>query len=176
MLLHQKIGGSAAGQQTTKAQPVAHSARVFFEEFARGRAHRKFPQSGPLHFAAGAIKLGSGIFGAAQTLKPLSAVINDVGHVREGLDIVHDGRLAPQSGHLRIGRFRTRVGALAFERVEQSRLLAAHVPAGADVKIHLQAVPRVQDVFAQVSGGVSLRESARASLSCDNLYSPRMKM
>ena len=93
MLLHQKISGGASGQNSTKAQPVAHPTRVFFKDLAQRSAHRKFPQPGPLHLAAGSIELGSGILGTV-ALEPRRAVFNDVGKVRQGLDIVHDGRLA----------------------------------------------------------------------------------
>ena len=74
-------------------------------------------------------------------------MINDVGHVREGLDVVHDGRLAPEARHLWEWRFGARVGALALERVQQSGLLAAHISPRADVEIHLQAVAGTEMFF-----------------------------
>ena len=75
-------------------------------------------------------------------------------NVAQRLDVIDDGGLAPQAADLGIWRLGARIGALAFERVEQRGLLPAHVAPGADVQVHLQAVRRAQDVLAQIAVAV----------------------
>ena len=50
-----------------------------------------------------------------------------------------------------IRRLGARIGALAFERIEQRGLFPAHIAPGADVQVHLQAVLRAQDIPAQIA-------------------------
>jgi hypothetical protein len=67
-----------------------------------------------------------------------AAHLEDVLHVAEGLDVVDDGRAhveAERGGEIR--RLDARIGALAFERLDQAGLLAADVGAGAAVHVDL---------------------------------------
>ena len=73
-----------------------------------------------------------------------------MGHVAEGLGVVHDGRLSPEAGELGEGGLGAGDAALALQGVEERRLLAADVTAGAHVQPHLEAVAGAQDVLAQV--------------------------
>ena len=75
-----------------------------------------------------------------------------MGDVGKGLDVVDQGRPAVEALDRGEGRLQPRVAALALERVEQRRLLAADVGAGAAVDDQLEVAARPQDVFAEVAG------------------------
>ena len=77
---------------------------------------------------------------------------DDVRHVGERLDVVDQGRPAVEALHRREWRLQPRVAALALERVEQRRLLAADVGAGAAVDDQLQVAVGAEDVLAEVAG------------------------
>ena len=158
MLLDQEIGGGAAREQAAELQSLAHAARVLLEDLAGRGAHRQLPQARPADLAAHAIELGARVLAAAQSLEPGRAMGEDVRNVRQGLHVVDDRGPAPESDHRGEGRLRARVGALALERVEQTGLLTAHVPAGAEVQVQLQVEPRSQDVPAEVTRLVGLRD------------------
>ena len=79
-------------------------------------------------------------------------------HVAQRFDVIDDGGLAPQAADLGIWGLGAWIGAFAFERVKQRGLLPAYVAPGTDVKVHLQAVRRAQDVLAQVAVAVRFRD------------------
>ena len=75
-------------------------------------------------------------------------------HVAQRFDVVDDGGLAPQTAYLWIGRLGARIGALAFERIEQRGLFPAYVAPGADMQVQLEAVFRAEDIPAQIAVAV----------------------
>ena len=82
---------------------------------------------------------------------------DDPRHVGDGLDVVDDGRLAPQPHHRREGRLEARVALLALERLEQRRLLAADVGAGAAVDVDLEVeVLLAEQLRPDHAGGAGL--------------------
>ena len=89
------------GSSPRNRYAVAHAARVLLQNLADGRAHRQLPDPRALHPSAGAVQLGAAVAAAAQALEPCGAPIHDVRHVAERLDIIDDGRLAPEAAHLR---------------------------------------------------------------------------
>jgi hypothetical protein len=78
------------------------------------------------------------------------------GHVGERLDIVDDRRAAVETDDGRERRPQARLGALALERLQERRLLARLVGAGAAVHVDLAVVPAAQDVRAQEPPGAGL--------------------
>src|SRR5690348_10364637 len=87
-------------------------------------------------------------------------------HERDGLDVVDDGRHAVEPGVRREWRLEARFAALALARVEQRRLLAADVRAGAameqDVDREIAAADLVADVAARTCGFERALEDAIA--------------
>ena len=88
----------------------------------------------------------------AEALEPIGAVGDDARHVGERLDVVDQRRPAVEALHGGEGRLEARVAALALERVEQRRLLAADVGAGAAVDDQLEVAVAAEDVLAEVAG------------------------
>lgn len=91
-------------------------------------------------------------------------MVHDMRDVAQGFDVVDRRWLAPQPGHGRERRLRTRVGPFPLKRVQHSGFFAAHVPSRADVQIHLEAVGGPQDVPAEISRRVSFRDRFGDSL------------
>ena len=74
VLLHQKVGGSAAGQQAAEPEAVPHAAGVLLEDFAHGACPWAAPTGpGVLDLAADAVDLGAAVFAVAQAPKPVGA-------------------------------------------------------------------------------------------------------
>src|SRR5262249_7930210 len=82
-----------------------------------------------------------------------TALAQERRHVHQGLDVVHDGRPAEEPDLHRKRRLVARLAALALDRVEQRRLLAAGVGAGAPTDLAVQREARAHDVSAQEAGG-----------------------
>ena len=156
MARQHELGGAAPRQKTLQLQPHLHTAGFVFKQFTHGGAQRQFPAAGALHLAADPEQFGAVILAAGEALIPLHPVGDDARQVAQGLHIVDDGGPAPEAAHLRIGRLGAGVGALAFKGVEQGRLLAADVTAGAGVEHDVQVVAGAEDVLAQITFGVGL--------------------
>src|SRR6185437_7521484 len=154
MLLDEKSGGGAAGQKRAKRKVFTHATGMLLEDFPDRRPHRKLPRPRALHMAAGAIDLGAAVRAARQAAEPSGAPIDDVRHVDQRFDIVDDRGLAPQSAGLREGRLCARDRALAFERREQRRLLAADVTSGTGVEMKLEVKARAENLLAEIALGV----------------------
>ena len=92
----------------------------------------------------------------ADAREPLGATVDDERHVGQRLDVV-DRRRHPEDALLGgERRLHARIGALAFERLHQGRLLAADVRASTGVHDQVGREVRAQDVLAQVAAGVRL--------------------
>ncbi len=89
-------------------------------------------------------------------LNQSAPLIDDVRGVHQRLDVVDQRRAAVEALDGRERRLQARVAALALERVEQRRLLAADVGAGAAVDDDADVDAGAEDVVAEVAGGVGL--------------------
>ena len=90
----------------------------------------------------------------------LAAVEDDERHVDQRLDVVDDGRLAEQADLDRERRLVARLAALALDRLEERRLLAADVGAGAAPELDVEGEAGAEDVGAEEAGA-----RARASIA-----------
>ena len=162
VLREQEAGTGAAGLPGPELEAVAHAAGVVLEQLAGADAERQFPQAGVLHLAGEAHQLGAHVFaaGAGQGLVPVHAVADDGRHVAQRLHVVHAGRLTPDADGGREGRFGTRVGAAAFQRVDQRGLFAADVAAGTGVDEQLEIEAAAEDVLAEQAGGLGFVDGA----------------
>ena len=150
----------AAREPCLDLAPVGRAAGEPVDQLAGGDPELDLVVAGPLHAARDRDDLGAGRLLGAEPLEPLGAVGDDVGHVGQRLDVVDQGRPAVEALDRRERRLEARVAALSLERVEQRRLLAADVGAGAAVDDHLDPVAAAEDVLAQVAGLVRLGDGA----------------
>ena len=108
----------------------------------------------------------------AYSAPPMSMIVR---HGRERLDVVDQRRPLVQALDRRERRLQARVAALALERVEQARLLAADVGAGAAVEDQRRArgrVPRMS--LADVAGAARFGDRRVEDVAPAASYSPRM--
>ena len=82
----------------------------------------------------------------------LAAVGHDAQDVGQRLDVVDDRRLAEQPDLDRERRLVARLAALALDRLEERRLLAADVGAGAAPELDVEGEARAQDVVTEEAG------------------------
>ncbi len=81
--------------------------------------------------------------------EPVGPVLQDVGDAGQGLDVVDDGRLAPETRDRRERRPGPGHAALSLDRGDQRGLFAADKRAGPFLDLDLEVEPRAQDVLAQ---------------------------
>ncbi|MNH13092.1 hypothetical protein D3C79_726540 [compost metagenome] len=158
MFGQQEAGTGAPRLPRLEAIAGFHAAGVLFEQLAGCDAERQLPETGVVHLAGEAHQLGAVILRPRQrqSLIPGNTVAYDGGHVAQGLDVVDAGGLAPDTGNGGEGGFGPRVGAAPFQGVDERRLFATDVAAGAGVDEQLEVKARAQDVLAQQTGGLGL--------------------
>ena len=81
---------------------------------------------------------------------------HDGRYVAQRLDVVDRRRTLVQPGDRRKGRLQPRLRALALERLDERRLLARLVCAGATVHEDVAVEPAAEDVLAEISGRIGL--------------------
>ena len=103
----------------------------------------------------------------------LAAVAQDQRDVDERLDVVDDRRLAEQPDLDRERRLVARLAALALDRLEERRLLAADVGAGAAPELDVEGEARAEDVGAEQAGRARRVDRAARRAPRPRGYSPR---
>ena len=88
----------------------------------------------------------------ALVLPPLRAALLDDRDRGEGLDGVHQRRLAPQAADAGERRLVARLAAMALHALDQRRLLAEDVAARRGEDVDLELAARVKDVGAEQPG------------------------
>ncbi len=87
---------------------------------------------------------------------PVRALAQDRRHVGEGLDVVDQGRAVEQARDGRVRRPRPRIAALALDRGDERRLLAAHERPGTEADLHVEGERRVGDAGTEPAGPLGL--------------------
>ena len=172
------FGRGAAGDDRLELAPVAQAAaegRVV-DQLAEGDlADLDLVVARPLHLAAEADDAGAGVVGRAELGVFRAAHGDDVLDRAERLDVVDDGRAQVEPEHRReIGRLDARIGALAFQRLDQAGFLAADVGAGAAVDVDLEVVAASPGCSCPGSSSPGLPCSARFRIRAPSANSPRM--
>ena len=105
------------------------------------------------------------------------AELEDLRHRRDRLDVVDQRRRGVDAGDRRERRLRARLPALALERLEQRRLLAADVRAGAavDHDLHVLEQPRCAGLPEGAGQRLVLGEVLAADVDVDPLRLDRVR-
>ena len=111
--------------------------------------------AGLVDVARDAEQLGAGVVLAAEAGEPGAAAAQDGAGDRDRLDVVHRRRAAVEAHIGRERRLQPRHALLALEALEQRRLLAADIGAGAVVDVDVERVA-VDVVLADEPGLVGL--------------------
>src|SRR5262249_20297315 len=122
--------------------------------------HRPFVDAGPLHVAADAVQLRSAVFLRPERRVPLGAFRDDERHIAERLDVVHRRRLVVETDYRGKRRLVTRLGAFAFERLEQRGFFAGLIRAGTAMHEDVAVEPGAEDVFPQEPTRIGLVDRA----------------
>ena len=156
LVLGQHRRRGAAGKPGLHPPALGGAAGEAEDELARRDPQLDLVVARPLHAPGDRDHLGPRRLLGAEALEPVGAVVDDVGEVGERLDVVDQRRAAVEALDGRKRRLQPRVAALALERVEERRLLAADVRAGAAMDDELDLRAGVEDVGPQVVGVVCL--------------------
>ncbi len=152
------------------------------EQLRERRAQPHLVVAGARDVARDREDLRAAVVRPAEIEERLAAVADDPRHRGERLGVVDRRRLAVEAEARRERRLEARLALLAFERLEQRRLLAADVGAVAVVVEEVEAEVRAQDVVAEESGVVRLGDApprsarrsprSRRGRSCSRARSP----
>src|SRR6185312_10850088 len=151
LLRREDRGGGAAGVDRLDAAAGERPAGEVVDQVAGRDPERDLVVAGPTYAAGDRDDLGAGRLLGAELAEPLGAVGDDPRHVGERIHVVDQGRPAVEALDCREWRLQPRVAALALERVEQRRLLAADVGAGAAVDDQLEVPVGAEDVGPEVT-------------------------
>src|SRR5215212_5660873 len=161
----QVVGGQHRGRGPARGPgleglAVAQSAGRAHDDLAGGHAQGVLVVARADDVAGDAEQLGPGRLLGAHGAEPVDALADDPGHGGDRLDVVDGGWRPVQALDGRERRAQLGLAALALQRRQQGRLLAADVGPGATVQDHVQVEPGALDVAAQqplVVGGVDRR-------------------
>ena len=155
MLPRQAAAGRAAdlhGLETVRlhlAAPVGDAAADVQNDFAQRGAERNFDQAGVGDVAGEREGFCAGRSGRAELFELVRALVDYADDVRQRLDVVDDGRLAPQSALSRERRLGPRHAALAFNRGNHRGLLAANERARAFHHFAVQFLAGAENIVAE---------------------------
>src|SRR5262245_27783062 len=110
---------------------LANAARTIEDQNLDCGVHRGFVDAGFVHVPADAKQLRTAVLLGTELGEPFGAVHDDRRQVAEGFDVVDRRRAVVQSLYRRERRLDPRLGALAFERLDERGLLTRLVSAGA---------------------------------------------
>ncbi len=143
------------GRPELQRDAVLHAARQL-QQLAQRGAHRRLVLAGPRDVPGQRVDLRARALLAAHRAEPRAAALHDRRDRGDGLDVVDHRRRGVEPRRGRERRLEPRLAAAALQRVEQRRLLAADVGAGAGVHDDVQVEPGAEDVAAQVALRVRL--------------------
>src|SRR5207248_4092073 len=134
----------------------AHAPCHFVDHAHQVEAHRQLINAGFIHVTRNTEQTCAAILGCTKACKIGSAIQNDGWNSAERLDIVQNRRTLVGARYRRKGWTDSRNAALAFERFEQRRFLAALISARAGVRGEVKSESAPEDVFAQIPVRVRL--------------------
>ena len=145
--------GRAARDDRLQLASVGDAAGEVVDQLAHRRAEHELVVAGACDVARDREDRRSGRALRPDLRELLRADLHDRGHRRDRADVVDLRRRVVEALHRRERRPRARLAALALERVEQRRLLAADVRAGAAVHGDLDVAEQVRGARL-VDGGL----------------------
>src|SRR5262249_52466716 len=148
----------SAGLYGLVALAVGNAAADLVDDLAQRDAHRNFDQAGVVDPPGERKDLGTLTLLGADRGEPLRPVAQDGSDVGERLDIVNEGGASPEALLGGIWRAWPRRAALALDRSDERRLLAADEGAGAQPDIDLEAEAAAADLVAQQAQPLGLAD------------------
>ncbi len=143
--------GRSSDLNSLEAFSAGHPPADLFNDRAQRSSHGHFDHSGAGAFSGEGKHLGSRSGRGADGSEPGASVEDQSGHIRDGLDIVDDGRLSEESLFRRIGRTRAGHSPFSLDAADQRRLLAADERAGPFPDHDFQIESAVENILSQQS-------------------------
>ena len=156
---------AAAVTMPAEAPPVWHilnllaglqAAAVGVDQLPQGDAHRHFHDLRGLHVADDLVDLGAGGVRGAQGFIPGPALVDDGRDAGQGLHVVDDGGLLPQTGHPGKGRLHAGIAPLAFDGFDERGFLAADVAAEPGADLDVKGKVGAEELVPQIAFGPGL--------------------
>ena len=144
----EEAAGGAGGGDRLELLVAAHPAGRAEDQLADGLAEGDLVDARVVDVAADRDEPQAGRAPGPAVAIPLAAPHGDPGGPAEGLDVVDHRRLAVEPGDGGEGRLVPRLAPAVLHRLQQRRLLAADVAAGADEDLQVEREARAQDVVA----------------------------
>ena len=161
--------GRAAGLRRFEFLAVRDTAADFFDDGAKGGAHRDLDEAGVLDLAAEGEDLGTlGLLGT-HGREPFRTVDDDLGDVRPGLNVVQDGRALEQTLFGRERRTGTGLTAVAFDGGHEGSFFTADERTGAETDVDIEIEPGLHDVLAEEAVLMGLVEGDLQTLDRDRV-------
>src|SRR5882762_224772 len=133
----------------------ANATGVIKNDFAHGRAHGDFENSGASHVATDADKLQTARAAQALRGEPIDTPRQNLRHVDESLDVIEHRGLLPETRLHRKRRFVARFGSMPLNRLQQRGFLAADIAAGADKNFEFEVKFAAEDFFPEEAGATA---------------------
>src|SRR5215204_4936914 len=153
----QDAAGGAARQIALEGVSLGHAAAVLFDELADRNAGRRELDARVLHPSRDREGAKALTPVAPVRRERLRALLDDVAHPPQRLDVVDERRAPEQADLARKRRLVARQPALALDRLEHRRFFAADVGAGAATEMDLRA--------ARQAGRLELRDLEKKELA-----------
>ncbi len=154
------LGRDAAGDDALELRAVQHAAAVLEQELLERIAVLDLVDAGPRDVAGDRAELRAGALRRADLLEGGRAERHDHADVGERLDVVDDGGHLVEALHRQPRRAVARVAALALERRQEPRRLAAHVGSRAAVDDEVAGEVGAEDALAQIARLVGFLDRA----------------
>src|SRR5258706_4487473 len=124
-------------------------------------AHRHFENARANNMAADANEFQTARTPHALCREPLNAAREDLRHVHEGLDVIDDRGLLPQTGLDRKGWLVARLGAVAFNGFHESSFFPTDVAARADENFQIKIEAAAEDVRPKKTISIAVADFLR---------------
>src|SRR5205807_10054245 len=160
----ERAGAQERAGGATEQDRLRRSRAGEIEQLAQRHAERNLVEARTRHVAGEAEEPGSRRPFGSRLLVRSAGVVHDLEHVEERLDVVHDSRLSEQSYLDRERRLVARLAPVALDRLEESRLLAADIRAGADAELDVEGEAGAHDVATEQSARARVRKRVLQAL------------
>ena len=170
IFLDDDAAGGTTGLDSLELLPVPYSSADIEDDLPQRGSHRNLDEARVVDLAGEGKNLGAlGLVGADGG-EPGGSSRQDDGDIREGFDVVDDGRLAPET--LDGGEWRLRDGhaAVAFDGLEKGRLFAADEGACAQTDFNIKIEAGAEDVVAHEAHFLGLRDGDLEPLNGEGIF------
>src|SRR5437016_348912 len=150
-----KTGRRAGRREGFQLTAAANAAGVVEDDIADRHAHGNFEDAGVGDVATDADEFQATRATGALSHEPVNPASENLRNVDEGFNVVDDRGLLPETDLPRKRRLVARLGAMAFNGLDERAFLTAYVAAGADKNFEIIIDVAAQDFFSEEASAVA---------------------